>query len=114
MLSRVTKAVTRGGIRAAGLGSSSTRAFGAVPGTYLPADEVTGRVMDVMRTIKSVPPTADAAQSFSELGFDSLIRKDFWTKLEDEFCVEIAEKDASAFKSAADASAFIAKHPKAR
>ena len=85
-----------------------------MPGTFLAVDEVTPRVLDVMRSIKSVPPTVAPEHSFAELGFDSLIRKDFWMKLEDEFCVEISSKDANAFKSASDAVSFITKHPKAR
>lgn len=85
-----------------------------MPGTFLPAEDVSERVLNVLKSIKSVPPTVDANQTFAELGFDSLLKKDFWTKLEDEFCVEIAEKDAAGFKSATDASTFIGKHPKAR
>ena len=88
--------------------------FSSVPGTFLAAEEVTSRVLDVMKSIKSVPPTVAPEHSFSELGFDSLIRKDFWTKLEDEFCVEIPSKDATAFKSGGDAVAYLVKHPKAR
>ncbi len=90
------------------------RGFSSVPATFLAADEVTSRVLGVMKSIKSVPPTVAPESSFAELGFDSLIRKDFWMKLEDEFCVEISSKDATAFKSAGDAASFIAKHPKAR
>ena len=91
----------------------STRAF-SVPGTFLSAEHVSERVLSVLKSMKCVPPTVVANQPLSDLGFDSLLKKDFWTKLEDEFCVEIAEKDAAGFKSATDASAFISKHPKAR
>lgn len=97
------------------VGRGAARSFSsAVPGTFLAAEDVSDRVMNVLKSIKSVPPTVEAGHSFAELGFDSLIKKDFWTKLEDEFCVEISEKEATGFKSATDASAFISKHPKAR
>ena len=91
-----------------------SRSLSSVPGSFLATEDVSERVLNVLKSIKSVPPTVETGHSFAELGFDSLIKKDFWTKLEDEFCVEISEKDATSFKSGADASAFISKHPKAR
>ena len=88
----------------------------AVPkGCYLPAGEVTERVLNVVKTIRSVPPTLATDAKFADMGFDSMIRKELWTKFEDEFCVEVPPKDAdTVFVSVAAVSKYFSSHPKAR
>lgn len=84
-------------------------------GSYLSKAEVTDRVLNVVKTIRSVPPTITADASFSTLGFDSLIRKELLTKFEDEFCVEVPAKDADTlFVSVEGVSKYFSSHPKAR
>jgi len=95
----------------------ASRGFATGPpaGSYLSKAEVTERVLDVVKTIRSVPPTVTSDASFSALGFDSLIRKELWAKFEDEFCVEVPQKDADAqFVSVEGVVKYFAGHPKAR
>jgi acyl carrier protein len=82
--------------------------------TFLPKAEVTDRVLKVVKSVRSAPPTVGADASFAALGFDSLVRKELWTKFEDEFCVEVPAKDAEAFVSVDGVSKYFAAHPKAR
>lgn len=89
------------------------RAFSAAAG-LLPSAQVSQRVLSVVKTIRCVPPSLSATQKFSELGFDSLYRKDLHAKLEAEFRVDVAEKDAANFHCADDVTKFFAAHPKAR
>jgi acyl carrier protein len=90
-------------------------ATGPPAGSYLSKAEVTARVLDVVKTIRSVPPTVTSDASFSGLGFDTLIRKELWAKFEDEFCVEVPQKDADAqFVSVEGVVNYFAGHPKAR
>ena len=89
------------------------RAFSAAAG-LLPSAQVSSRVLNVVKTIRCVPPSVRATQKFSELGFDSLYRKDLHSKLEAEFRVDVAEKDAASFQSVEDVTKFFSTHPKAR
>ena len=88
----------------------------AVPrGSYLPASEVTERVINVVKTFKSASADVDITKSFvADLKFDSLIRKDFIIRLEEEFCVDVPAIEANNFLSVGDAVNFFAGHPKAR
>ena len=80
----------------------------------LPSANVSARVVNVLKTIRCVPPSVGASTSFSELGLDSLHRKDLQSKLEAEFRVELGDKEAAAFQSVQDVTNFFAGHPKAR
>jgi len=91
-------------------------ATAAAPGSYLPKAVVQERVINVVKSIRSVPRDfADTEASFGDLGFDSLVRKELWLKLEDEFCVPVASKDAeSTFSTVSSVVQFFSSHPKAR
>jgi acyl carrier protein len=86
----------------------------APAGSFLSKAEVTDRVLRVVKSIRSVPPTIGAEASFASLGLDSLVRKELWSKFEDEFCVEVPPKDADTFVSVEGVSKYFASHPKAR
>lgn len=82
---------------------------------YLDVQEVTERVTNVVKSIRSAPPTVDAGAYFvADLGFDSLIRKELNEKLADEFCVTVPAKDSELFISVASAIQYFSTHPKAR
>lgn len=89
------------------------RGFSSAAG-LLKSDLVNARVLNVVKSIRCVPPSVGATQPFSELGFDSLIKKDLWDKLENEFCVEVAENDVAKFNTVEDVTKYFAAHPKAR
>lgn len=103
----------RAGARAAA-GAGSRRALSVPAGAFLPKAEVTDRVLRVVKSIRSVPPTLSADASFAGLGFDSLVRKELWAKFEDEFRVEIPAKDAETFVSVDGVAKYFSAHPKAR
>lgn len=88
----------------------------AVPaGSYLPADDVTNRVLNVVKSIKSTPRTISVESHFTvDLGFDSLLRKDVLSKLEEEFCVPVPAPTADSILSVHSAVKYFSSHPKAR
>jgi acyl carrier protein len=91
-------------------------ASSAIPkGSYLPLQDVEERVISVVKSIRSAPPSVERSHHFvADLHFDSLIRKDLTSKLEDEFCVSVSSKDADQFLAVSDAINFFVNHPKAR
>ena len=107
MLGRVIRSTTKQtGIRFLS-GSGSGAAF-------LPAVEVSNRVLNVVKSTRFVPDSVQLSATFNELGFDSMTRKDLWVKLEDEFCVEVPEADATTFLSVEDVTAYFSSNAKAR
>lgn len=102
--------------RGSRLAFRSFRALSTVPsGAFLPASEVTTRVINVVKsTSRSCPEDLSDDANFTQLGFDSLIRKELWSNLEEEFCVQVPSNDAESFLSIASVSKYFASHPKAR
>ena len=92
------------------------RSFSTVPAAaYLPTAQVTERVINIVKTIRSAPRTVEVSHHFvADMGFDSLIRKELATKLEEEFCVALAAKDADSLLSVKAAVDYFSAHPKAR
>ena len=89
--------------------------FSTVPSAaFLPLSEVTERVLNVVRSIRSSPHSLSENDHFvSDLGFDSLVRKTLNMKLNEEFCITPA-KGAATHLSVQDAVSFFSQHPKAR
>jgi acyl carrier protein len=81
---------------------------------FLDQTSVSARVIDVVKSTYGVPPSVSDESSLATLGFDSLLRKDLLVNLENEFCIQIPEKDIKAFTTIGDASKYIATNPKAR
>ena len=82
--------------------------------SFLASLDVTERVLNVVRQIRSTPPTLSANDHFvADLQFDSLIRKNLNVKLMEEFCLTPA-KGHEGFLSVRDAVAYFSQHPKAR
>jgi acyl carrier protein len=93
----------------------ASAAVEAPPAAYLSETEVANRVLAVLRASRSCPSSATLNHSFSsELGFDSLHRKDLNSRIMDEFCLQISDKDLDGFVSGAAIAQYIAKQPKAR
>mmetsp|Transcript_7451 Transcript_7451/g.7673 ORF Transcript_7451/g.7673 Transcript_7451/m.7673 type:complete len:102 (-) Transcript_7451:210-515(-) len=94
----------------------SIRRFSSVPPqAFLPVSDIRSRVLE---TLQSIPSSSKAATENShlvaDLGFDSLLRKEFVMKLEAEFCVSIPATKATSILSIPDAIQFFSQHPKAR
>ena len=81
---------------------------------FLPAGEVSNRVLNVVKSVRFVADSVQSTANFNDLGFDSMTRKELWVKLEDEFCVEVSEADATDFLSVEDVTTYFSSHPKAR
>lgn len=95
--------------------SVTSAAIEAPAGSYLSADVVSSRVLDVMRSIKSCPHTVTLEQSFaSDLQFDSMIRRELNNRLSDEFCIHLNSADSEKFVNGNSVVGFFSKHPKAR
>ena len=82
---------------------------------FLPAEQVSARVIDVVRSFKAAPPTVSASSSFvPDLGFDSMMVNDLIGRLGAEFCVDVPASAADSFYGIKEATAFFTSHPKAR
>jgi NADH dehydrogenase (ubiquinone) 1 alpha/beta subcomplex 1, acyl-carrier protein len=84
--------------------------------TFLSADEVTERIMGVVKNFDQVDPTkVTAATKFADdLGLDSLDIVEVVMAIEDEFAIEIPDTEADAIASIGDAVEYITKHPMAK
>lgn len=80
----------------------------------LPAANVSTRVLNVLKNIRCVPQTVAANAKFSDLGLDSLHKKELTPMLESEFCVEVPANAAANFHSVEDVTKYFSSHPKAR
>ena len=98
------------------LSTNMMRSFSTVPAAaYLPTAQVTERVINIVKSIRSAPRAVEISHHFvADMGFDSLIRKELSTKLEEEFCVTLAAKDADSLLSVKAAVDYFSAHPKAR
>lgn len=87
----------------------------AFQGAFLQRTEVESRVLQVLKSMPSVPPTVSPTAVFaSDLEFDSIHRKELVEKLSQEFCVVVPAEAGNGFVSVQSAVDFFAKHPKAK
>lgn len=90
----------------------SIRAFA----TFLPKDEVTDRIIHVVKNFDKVDPAKVGPSSkFSDdLGLDSLDAVEVVMAIEDEFAIEIPDAEADKIASIEDAVTYITAHPMAK
>jgi acyl carrier protein len=85
------------------------------PGGFLNADDVTTRVVDVVKSVKFAPEKVDLSAALgTDLKFDSFLRKDLYAKLEKEFCVKIPSKITEDLVTVRAIVDYFSTHPKAR
>lgn len=92
------------------------RSFGADgAGTYLDRDQVTERVMEVVKNFQKVDPSkvTPTASFAKDLGLDSLDAVEVVMAFEEEFALEIPDGEADKLSSCEDAINYIAAHPMA-
>ena len=84
--------------------------------TFLNADDVTDRVVQVVKNFDKVDPAkVHASSKFADdLGLDSLDTVEVVMAIEDEFAIEIPDTEADKIASIADATEYIAAHPMAK
>lgn len=94
--------------------SQPLRTFAA--STFLNPDEVTDRIVTVVKNFDKVDPDKVVASSkFAEdLGLDSLDSVEVVMAIEDEFAIEIPDAEADKIASIADAVEYISGHPMAK
>eukprot|EP00899_Mesostigma_viride_P006240 jgi/Mesvir1/15617/Mv03224-RA.1 len=93
------------------------RSFGdAAPGTYLDKQEVTDRVLNVVKNFPKVSgdKVNPGAHFVNDLGLDSLDTVEMVMALEEEFAIEIPDSEADKIVSCSDAIAYISAHPQAK
>lgn len=94
---------------------SSPRSFATAP-TFLPAEEVTDRIVEVVKNFDKVDPTkvSSASKFADDLGLDSLDAVEVVMAIEDEFAIEIPDAEADKIASVSDAVEYVAAHPMAK
>lgn len=80
------------------------------------ADEVTERIMNVVKNFDQVDPTKVTPETKfgDDLGLDSLDIVEVVMAIEDEFAIEIPDTEADAIASISDAVNYISSHPLAK
>lgn len=93
-------------------GAMAARSFA----TFLDRADVTDRVMGVVKSFEKVDPAKVTASSHfvSDLGLDSLDTVEVVMAFEDEFTLEIEDKEAEKIQTCEDAINFICSHPHAK
>mmetsp|Transcript_26182 Transcript_26182/g.43823 ORF Transcript_26182/g.43823 Transcript_26182/m.43823 type:complete len:122 (-) Transcript_26182:68-433(-) len=91
----------------------SIRSFGA---DALNKDEVTARVLEVVKVFNKVDPSkvTPTAKFNADLGLDSLDAVEVVMSFEEEFGIEIPDAEADKITSCSDAIAYISGHPLAK
>ena len=91
-----------------------TKRYFAAP--FLDRKEVVDRVLDTVKKFPKIDATKVTATSnfSSDLGLDSLDQVEIVMSIEDEFKVEIPDKEAETILTCEDAIKYIAAHPQAK
>ena len=86
------------------------------PQNFLARDEVTERVVAVVKAFEKVEEGKVTGQSHfgNDLGLDSLDTVELCMAIEEEFCIQIPDAEAEKIFSVEDAVNFVATHPQAK
>mmetsp|Transcript_48443 Transcript_48443/g.71792 ORF Transcript_48443/g.71792 Transcript_48443/m.71792 type:complete len:122 (+) Transcript_48443:111-476(+) len=84
--------------------------------TFIPVDEATDRVVQVVKNFDKVDPAKvhPSSKFGDDLGLDSLDAVEVVMAIEDEFAIEIPDAEADKIASIEDAVAYISGHPMAK
>jgi NADH dehydrogenase (ubiquinone) 1 alpha/beta subcomplex 1 len=84
--------------------------------TFLPRDEVTDRIIQVVKNFDRVDPAKvfPSSKFLEDLGLDSLDAVEVVMAIEDEFAIEIPDAEADKIASIEDAISYITAHPMAK
>ena len=84
--------------------------------TFLDRADVTDRVLGVVKSFEKVDPAKVTPKSHfvSDLGLDSLDTVEVVMAFEDEFTLEIEDKEAEKIQTCEDAINFVCAHPHAK
>jgi NADH dehydrogenase (ubiquinone) 1 alpha/beta subcomplex 1 len=89
---------------------------GFAEGTYLDKNQVTERILNVVKHFDKVEPSkvTPEAKFKDDLGLDSLDTVEVVMAFEEEFSIEIPDSEADKILSTREAIDFIASHPQAK
>ncbi|KAJ1636234.1 mitochondrial acyl carrier protein [Pavlovales sp. CCMP2436] len=84
--------------------------------SFLDRADVTDRVLGVVKSFEKVDPSKVTTKSHfvSDLGLDSLDTVEVVMAFEDEFTLEIEDKEAEKLQTCDDAINFVCAHPHAK
>lgn len=84
--------------------------------TFLPIEEVTDRIVAVVKNFDKVDPNkvTPTSRFADDLGLDSLDTVEVVMAVEDEFAIEIPDAEADKIESIPDAASYIVAHPMAK
>ncbi len=84
--------------------------------TFLARDEVTDRVLRVVKNMEKVDEAKVSAKAHfaKDLGLDSLDTVEVCMAIEEEFCIQIPDAEAEKIHTIEDAIDFVATHPQAK
>lgn len=84
--------------------------------TYLPKEQVTERVVNVVKNFQKVDPSqvSPEANFNKDLGLDSLDSVEVMMAIEEEFGVEIPDAEADKIETCGQAIDYLAQHPTAK
>jgi NADH dehydrogenase (ubiquinone) 1 alpha/beta subcomplex 1 len=88
----------------------------AATGSFLPREEVTSRVIEVIKKHEKVQPDKVSERSHLEkdLGLDSLDAAEIVNEIEQEFSIEIPDEEAFKLSSVPDIVNYVASSPLAK
>lgn len=97
---------------------SVRRLFSTMPAAgFLSKPEVLCRVLGVVSTFRSAPPTSSISENAyftTDLGFDTMMREELVEKLESEFTVPFPAGKAASYPSVSSVVDYFSSHPKAK
>ncbi|KAL3140141.1 hypothetical protein ABBQ38_004418 [Trebouxia sp. C0009 RCD-2024] len=97
-------------------GPASWQCVRGFAGTYLDKNEVTERILNVVKNFEKVEQSkvTPSAHFQKDLGLDSLDTVELVMAFEEEFAVEIPDVEADKILSTSEAIQYISAHPQAK
>eukprot|EP01080_Neovahlkampfia_damariscottae_P003846 gene3846-7006_t len=98
--------------------NQTQRFYGAPAGSFLKKEEVTERVINLIKQhprLSVAPETINGESHFAnDLKLDSLDTTEIVMEIEDEFVIEIPDKEAYSFNTVGEVVTYVSQHPMAK
>ncbi|CAM6102673.1 unnamed protein product [Calypogeia fissa] len=98
------------------VGVLGARGFSAASSEFLPKEEVTDRILSIVKRQQKVDPAKVTPEAHlqNDLGLDSLDTVEVVMAFEEEFAIEIPDAEADKIVTLPAAIEYIANHPRAK
>jgi acyl carrier protein len=83
-------------------------------GCYLPKEDVTARVLEVVKRTREFEEVKPSAHFVADLKLDSALRRSLTAELGREFCVKVPVEASEGMLSVEDVVNYFGSHPRAR